>query len=557
LGLLVALILAFVVVGCATPTPQTLTPSLSSSPTPGTALYTGTDGYPWWNNAVFYEIFVRSFYDSNDDGIGDFNGLTSKLDYLNDGDPNTTNDLGITGLWLMPIFPSPSYHGYDVTDYFSVNPQYGTIEDFKRLLDEAHTRGIHVLIDLVLNHTSDRHPWFQQAKLDPNSPYRDWYLWSETDPGFMGPWGERVWHSTPTGYYYGIFNSAMPDLNYTNPAVTQQMDEVVRFWLHDVGVDGFRLDAAKHLIEDGTQQENSDATHEWYKNFRPDYKTVNPQALTVGELFGDDLPTLASYVEGDQLDLAFNFELANGFLNSATNGKTAPATNQLKFSDKLLPPLQYATFLTNHDQNRVLSQLKGNINQAKVAASLLLTSPGVPFIYYGEEIGMKGTKPDENIRRPMQWDASQSAGFTSGTPWQVPDSNYQTFNVAAETNDTASLLTHYRALIQLRAGHPALRVGTLDMVSADNPAIFASLRISQDEVILIVINLGASPLMDYSLRLNNSALAIGHYLTLPLMGGASAADLEVNANSGFVDYIPADLPAYGTLILKLQSASDP
>jgi glycosidase len=348
----------------------------------------------------------------------------------------------------------------------------------------------------------------------------------------------------------------MPDLNYTNPEVTQQMDEVVRFWLQDVGVDGFRLDAAKHLIEDGTRQENSDATHEWYKNFRPAYKAVNPQAMTIGELFSDDLTTLASYVKGDQFDLIFNFELAYGFLNSAIYGEAATTANPLKYSDKLLPPLQYATFLTNHDQNRVLSQLIGNVNHAKVAASLLLTSPGVPFIYYGEEIGMEGTKPDEDIRRPMQWDATQNAGFTSGTPWRAPDSNYRTFNVAAETNDTTSLLTHYRALIMLRDEHPALRVGNLNLVSADDQAVFASLRISQGEGILIVINLGVTPQADYSLKLKNSSLADGHYHALWLMGGASAADLEVNADGGFAAYLPAELPAYGTLILQLQSIID-
>jgi len=556
--LLLALTLIFVVAGCTgTPQPTTTpTSSPSPSPTPGTALYTGTDGYPWWNDAVFYEIFVRSFYDSNGDGIGDFNGITAKLDYLNDGDPNTTTDLGITGLWLMPIFPSPSYHGYDVTDYFAVNPQYGTMDDFERLLTEAHKRGIRVLIDLVLNHTSDQHPWFQQAKLGPNSPYRDWYIWSETDPGYLGPWGERVWHPSPTDYYYGIFESFMPDLNYNNPEVTQQMDEVVCFWLQDVGVDGFRLDAAKHLIEDDTKQENTTATHEWYKNFRPAYKAINPQAMTVGELFGDNLSTLASYVEGDQFDLAFNFELAYGFLNSAIYGEASFTANPLKYSDRLLPPLQYATFLTNHDQNRALSQLLGNVNQAKVAASLLLTSPGVPFIYYGEEIGMEGTKPDEDIRRPMQWDATQNAGFTSGIPWRAPDSNYRTFNVAAEASDPLSLLTHYRTLIQLRAAHPALRVGNLNLVSADDPAVFASLRISQNETILIVINLRASPLTGYSLRLKNSSLAAGRYLASPLMGAVPATGLEVDANGGFAGYMPAELPAYGTLILQLHFASN-
>ncbi len=551
--LFITLVIAFVVVSCTSALPQT--PPPSPSPTPESALYTGTGGYSWWNDTVFYEIFVRSFYDSNGDGIGDFNGLTAKLDYLNDGDPETTTDLGITGLWLMPIFPSPSYHGYDVTDYFAVNPQYGTMDDFTRLLDEAHQRGIRVIIDLVLNHTSDQHAWFIQAKNDSNSPYRDWYIWSATDPNYAGPWGERVWHSSPTGYYYGIFESFMPDLNYNNPEVTKQMDEVVRYWLHDIGVDGFRLDAAKHLIEDGSRQANTSATHQWFENFRPAYKAVNPQAMTVGEFFGDSLQTIASYTQGDQLDLAFNFELASALVSSARDADAHPAINFLKYSDKLLPPLQYAAFLTNHDQNRVMNELGNNVQKAKVAASLLLTSPGVPFIYYGEEIGMLGTKPDENIRRPMQWSAEENAGFTVGHPWRTPDSNYTAFNVAGETNDPESLLSHYRALISLRNTRPALQVGNLNLVSTANPAVFASLRLSQGEAILIVINLGAEPASEYSLSLDNSQLATGHYLALPLIGQVPVAELEVNANGGIVDYRPMELPPYGTLILQLQSVS--
>ena len=224
----------------------------------------------WWSNDVFYEIFVRSFNDSNGDGIGDFNGITQKLDYL--------QELGVTAIWLMPIFPSPSYHGYDVTDYYDVNPQYGTMDDFKTLVEEAHKRDIRIIIDLVINHTSDKHPWFKEAKKDPNSPYRDWYIWSKTDPKYLGPWGERVWHSSTSGFYYGIFEAFMPDLNYKNPAVTDEMKKVASFWLKDIGVDGFRLDAAKHLIEEGSKQENTKATHLWYQNeFYPATKAINPE----------------------------------------------------------------------------------------------------------------------------------------------------------------------------------------------------------------------------------------------------------------------------------------
>ena len=244
------------------------TPIATSRPTtisvppvaPISGLPQGTDGYPWWNDSVFYEIFVRSFKDSNGDGIGDLNGLIEKLDYL--------QDLGVTGLWLMPIHPSPSYHGYDVTDYYSINPDYGTLDDFKRLVTEAKQRNIRIIIDYVLNHTSTEHPWFV-ASQDPQSPYRDWYVWSKTDPG------QEHWHRAANGdYYYGFFGEHMPDLNYTNPEVTEKMNDVARFWLQDIGIDGLRLDAAKYLVEEGTVIQNSDSTHEWYKNFRPEYKAV-------------------------------------------------------------------------------------------------------------------------------------------------------------------------------------------------------------------------------------------------------------------------------------------
>jgi alpha-amylase len=236
------------------PTVIPSTPPVTQVP----ALSQGTDGYPWWNDTIFYEIFVRSFCDSNGDGIGDFNGITEKLDYL--------KNLGVTGLWLMPINPSPSYHGYDVTNYFAVNPDYGTIADFKTLVSEAHNRGIRVIIDMVLNHTSSQHPWFIAAQ-DPNSPYRNFYIWSDTKPVYSGPWGEQVWYPTITGYYYAIFSQSMPDLNYRNTEVTAQMENAVKFWLETTGIDGFRLDAARHLIENGTVQANTPETHAWFKQF--------------------------------------------------------------------------------------------------------------------------------------------------------------------------------------------------------------------------------------------------------------------------------------------------
>jgi len=197
----------------------------------------------WWNEEIFYEIFVRSFSDSNGDGIGDFKGLMQKLDYLNDGDETTTSDLGITAIWLMPIMQSPSYHGYDVMDYKKVEQDYGTNQDFRNFLDSAHTRGIKVIIDLVLNHTSSNHPWFINSKSGPSAAYRDWYRWSNSNPGIKGPWGQTVWHSANGYYYYGLFTSGMPDLNYAAQEVKDEVANIVRYWLDTVGVDGFRLDA--------------------------------------------------------------------------------------------------------------------------------------------------------------------------------------------------------------------------------------------------------------------------------------------------------------------------
>jgi alpha-amylase len=526
----------------------------TSTPTTEGALTPFPPGYPWWRDSVGYEIFVRSFYDSNGDGIGDFNGITQKLDYLNDGDPSTATDLGISTMWLMPIFPSPSYHGYDVTDYYSVNPQYGTMDDFKRLILEAHKRGIKVVMDMVLNHTSDQHPWFKDAKSSTTSQYRDWYIWSETDPGYKGPWGEEVWHASRSGYYYGIFESGMPDLNYTNPEVTNQMEEVTRFWLEDVGVDGFRLDAAKHLIEKKRVQENTTATHDWFQQYRGFYKKINPNAITIGELFGNNLAVVDSYTNGDQFDLAFNFELASAFVQSAKSGSALPALGALNSTNKILESSQYSPFLTNHDQNRVISELEGNRNKAKVAASLLLTSPGMPFIYYGEEIGMEGMKPDENIRRPMQWNAEQNGGFSTSTPWRQPDSKFKFVNVDAENIDPTSLLSHYRNLIQLRNTHPALQSGDFNIIKSKNASIFSSLRSSGDDSILTLINMSGAPVSEYGLSLGESSMTEGVFQITPLLGSSTINELKTNSDGGFDEFKPVDeLQPYETIILQLKN----
>ncbi|RNC85210.1 MAG: T9SS C-terminal target domain-containing protein [Balneola sp.] len=414
----------------------------------------------WWNESVFYEIFVRSFYDSDGDGIGDFNGLTEKLDYLNDGDPNTDTDLGITGIWLMPIHDSPSYHGYDVVDYRSINPDYGTLEDFKNFLSEAHDRGIRVIIDLVMNHSSTQHPWFEQsAANDPQ--YRDFYRWSNTNPGYTGPWGQTVWHSRNGEYYYGLFWGGMPDLNYDSEALKDSMFAVAEFWLSDIGVDGFRQDAVLYIDEDGSQLKNTDETFQFWQDFNTHVKSINPDAFNVGEAW-EPTNIVLDYISNDRLDYAFEFDLANAILGSVNSGNAASIISQMQKVYDVYPFLQYGTFLTNHDQNRVMNVLGQDINKAKVAASLLLTLPGIPYLYYGEEVGMLGQKPDEDIRLPMQWSDESNSGFTSGSPWRNPNSNFADFNVEVMSEDQNSLFNHYRNLIHLRNDHEPFQLGELE-----------------------------------------------------------------------------------------------
>ena len=490
-------------------------------------LVAGTDGMPWWNDTIFYEVFVRSFYDSDADGVGDLSGLIEKLDYLNDGDPTTSQDLGVTGMWLMPIQQSPSYHGYDVVDYYRVDDEYGNHDDLLRLIKEAHTRGIRVIIDLVLNHTSSQHPWFQEA-LDPNSERRDWYVWSRQKPEGSG------WHEHQSGYYYGYFWEGMPDLNYENPDVTEAMLDVVRFWLEDVGVDGFRLDAVKHLIEDGAVQEHTPATRAWLLDFTTFYKALRPNALTVGEVwaFTDDV---VPYV-GESMDLAFEFYLATAMLDSAGAAHKGPVERAQQLVLESYPPGSFATFLANHDQDRSRSQLI-NDEQAKLAATLQLTFPGVPFIYYGEEIGMLGTTPHENVRRPMQW--TPDGGFTLGQPWRPYSEDYVERNVAGQGKDPSSILNHYRALIHLRNKHEALRIGDWQLVETGTNAVHASVRSSDEEVILVLVNLGHRAVDQYSLSLPSGPLVDEVHPVL-LLGEGTLYRPAVNESGGFDSYRPLD-----------------
>ena len=528
----------------ATPVPPTATVSPSPSPTQ-------TPAAPWWNDAVFYELTVRSFYDSNGDGIGDFNGLIEKLDYLNDGDPNSTNDLGITGLWLLPIHPSPSTHGFDVTDFYAVNPQYGTMEDFRRLVSEAHQRGIRVIIDLVLHDTSTQHPWFIQSQ-DPKSPYRDWYIWSDTDPGVLGAWNQKVWYGLKGDYYHALFWEGMPDLNSANPGVTAEMEKVSRFWLEDVGIDGFRLDSPGSLMRPGTESVNTQDQFDWFVNYFKFTKQVKPDAMTIGEVWRNDADVVP-WVTGKQVDLAFEFDLSAAMIASINEGNSGRILETLRTGTSLFPQGQYGTFLANHDMTRILTQLGGDPQKAKAAASLYFGLPGVPFVYYGEEIGMRNVPPDKLFLPPMQWTGGPTVGFSDVTPWFMPDVD-PVINVSVESGEPDSLLSHYRTLISLRSAHPALRTGSLLLPSTSNPGLFVCLRSTPDEAVLVIVNLSDAPVKYNHISLDSSALPPGEYTPVSLLGKIPLATLTVYGEGRIINYVPvAEIPPYATIMMRLQS----
>ncbi len=479
--------------------------SCGSSPVEASMASTGKQ---WWGDGVCYEIFVRSFSDADGDGIGDLRGLISRLDYINDGNPQSTTDLGANCIWLMPISKSVSYHGYDVSDYYHVDPHYGTDEDFRQLMREAHRRGIHVIVDFVPNHSSSEHPFFQSALKGPASPYRDWYRWSAVKPNQTGPWGQEVWHKSPVRdeYYYGLFWGGMPDLNYQTPAVLNEMKRVTLHWLTDMGADGFRFDAIPYLVEEGGQLAHTHGTHDVLRQLGDAVRRASPSAFTIGEMSEESAQILSSYYP-DQLDAYFAFGVAAGTMETARTGAAAPFLNAVREANSRFPAGRWSPFLTNHDHVRVMTVLAGDRARARIAASAMLMLPGLPFVYYGEEIGMIGTKPDEQIRTPMQWSSEPGVGFTTGTPWENPQSDWSVTNVQAQDRDAGSLLNHYRRLIHLRKEHSALSSGDLTVGSASDNAVAAFLRRSPSETVIVVLNFGARAIPQVNLTLSPGGAA--------------------------------------------------
>ena len=418
-----------------------------------------------------YEVFVRSFYDSNGDGIGDLRGLTQKLDYI--------SGLGVDCVWLMPVAESPSYHGYDVTDYYKVEPDYGTNDDFKAFVAAAHQHRIKVLVDMVLNHTSSEHPWFQEALKDTTAPHRNWYRWSKT-PG-------NNWHKSPLRdeYYFGLFWSGMPDLNYENPPVLEEMKRVARFWFDSMHVDGFRLDAVRHLVEVGNEVSNTPPTHAVLRDYGQYVRSIAPQSYTIGEVW--DSPDVILTYYPDQLDAYFAFPISEALMDAVKTGKAGGLIPTVEQFQRAVPAYRFAPFQRNHDQTRTMTALGNDTAGARLAVTILMTLPGVPFIYYGEEIGMTGDKPDERLRTPMQW-TTTSRGFTSGKPWETMQGDTLTANVATEEHK-GSLLALYRELIRRRAQDTDLRDAPLEPVETGNESVIAYTRGHT----LVVANLGKTP----------------------------------------------------------------
>ena len=491
----------------------------------------------WYKDALFYEILVRAFADGNGDGIGDLQGLTTHLDHL--------QDLGVDCLWLLPIYPSPLRDdGYDVSDFYAVHPDYGTVEDLRTLLDEAHRRGLRVIIDLIPNHTSDEHPWFRASR-DPAHPkhdkYRDWYVWNETDQRYRqariifldyesSNW---TWDPVRGAFYWHRFFHHQPDLNYDNPAVQQEMLNIVRFWL-DQGVDGFRVDAVPYLYErEGTNCENLPETHAYLKRMRAFVDDYAPGTLFLSE--ANQWPEdVRPYLDADEFQMNFHFPLMPRIFLALARADRGPILDILARTPPIPPTSQWATFLRCHDEltlemvtpeerqflwdyyapdprmrlnlgirRRLAPLLDNDRARLELAYSLLLTLPGSPVLYYGDEIGMGDNiwlHDRDGLRTPMQWSAGLNAGFSTASAEAlyaplIDDEvfGYRRVNVQAQRADPDSLLNRLRAMIRVRQGHPAFGRGAIRFLELPNPAVLAYLRSHDDETILVINNLSPEP----------------------------------------------------------------
>lgn len=447
------------------------------------------------SEGVYYSLFVRSFADSNGDGIGDLAGIIKKLDYLNDGDDATTDDLGITGIWLLPIYPSQSYHGYDVDDYYNVNPDYGTMGDFEKLLAECKKRGISVILDMTCNHSSVYNQWFIDSR-NPADSHRTWYRWISPDDSRYNMrqqiWGHNVWNYSDGYYYSGIFSPNMPDYNLDDGALRAEFKKVMKFWL-DKGVDGFRYDAASHVYNSAKTPPATNSVAKgvaWWKEIVGYDKSVKPDAYIVGEVW-EATSTRAEYMAG--LGSTFHFDMGTKIIDEVRSGSAAnnnfanALQSEYERYAESNPNYIDAPFLTNHDQNRIAGYLRGNTAQLKLAAAMYIFAEGVPFIYYGEEIGMMGAKPDEQIRTPMLWNKAGKDKLQ--TTWETSRYNKNTLSVAEQKKDPDSLLEFYKRIIRVKTAHPALFAGRFTAVNTGNEFVSSWAMKSETETAFVLHNL--------------------------------------------------------------------
>lgn len=427
-------------------------------------------------SGVYYSLFTRSFADSDGDGIGDINGIISKLDYL--------ESLGVSGVWLLPVFPSHSYHGYDVDDYYDINPQYGTIGDFERLCSECQKRGIAVILDMPLNHSSVHNKWFIDST-DPKNPRRAWYRWTDgKDPKInlkASVWNHRVWNELGGSYYSGLYFHGMPDFNHDNPEVRDEFKKILAYWISK-GASGFRFDAANHLYDSvklpSDITDGQDRAVRFWKEMTDFVFSKKPDAFMVGEVW-DTAGVRADYARG--LPSTFHFDLGTKIIaavksGSASNNALAKGlAGDYEAAAAKNPAFIDAPFLTNHDQNRFALQFKNDADSIKLAASIYLFLPGVPFVYYGEELGMNGAKPDEQIRTPFIWSAGgkSGGGDLAQTKWIESKYNAKTIPADAQSSDKNSILNFYRKAISFRTKNAAAFFGKFSPYDAENPAVAA------------------------------------------------------------------------------------
>ena len=488
----------------------------------------------WYKDAVIYQLHVRTFCDSNGDGIGDFVGLTQRLDYL--------QELGTNTIWLLPFYPSPLRDdGYDIADYTTVHPSYGTLDDFKAFLTAAHNRGLRVIIEMVMNHTSDQHPWFQEARSSQDNPKRDWYVWSDTDTKYQGvriifidtELSNWTWDPVSKSYYWHRFFSHQPDLNFDNPEVFEAMWEIMKFWL-DMGVDGFRLDAVPYLVErEGTSCENLPETHAIIKEVRKRLDQFYPGRMLLAEANQWPADVRAYFGDGDEFHAAFHFPLMPRMFMAVKLEDRKPIIEILDQTPPIPENCQWCIFLRNHDEltlemvtdverdymydeyatdktmrinlgirRRLAPMMENDRRRIELLNGLLMSMPGTPIVYYGDEIGMGDNiyLGDRNgVRTPMQWNGGTNAGFSFADPERLYSpliSNsvygYQVVNVDSQRRFSHSLLSWMKALIKTRNSYRVFSRGTMEFLRPSNHRVLAYIRELGNEKILVVNNLSSS-----------------------------------------------------------------